>query len=207
MPRNESNRFAKVETCWQLESCRRPEHWRVLEAVDPKRPETGVRSREVAPDSVPGRFLVHEPVRLDLAATSPVPEADQRAVSYGLMKRTEGGKRRQNSYRREAGLGHLSRGSELCDRVTTRRAAELHSGYSEAQRLLLVRVETKLGKVVVLWADAVAELFFAVQRLDADRDSELAKRPLVPLKGLTARLLAFRVPDDRGGDLPQRQRA
>jgi hypothetical protein len=79
----------------------------------------------------------------------------------------------------------------------------LHRGDGKAQSLLLFRVEPKLGKVVVLRVNAVSELFLACQGLDADRDPELTKRPLVAFEGLAACLLASRVAHHRRGDLSQ----
>ena len=80
---------------------------------------------------------------------------------------------------------------------------QLDCRHREAKCLLFARIETKLGKVVTLRVDAVAELLLACKRLDADRDPELAKGPLVPLKSLATGLLALRIAHNARGDLPQ----
>ena len=203
LPREEAHGFGQVESRRQLEGLRLPEDRRVLEAVDPEPTERFVGRGPVASDEVPGRELEREPIRLYFAAPAPVAEAHDRPVAHGLVERTESGQRRQDGDRREARFGDFSRRAELGHRVPACGAAELHRGDSEAQSLLLIRVEPKLGKVVVLRVNAVSELFLACQSLDADRDPERTKRSLVPFECLAACLLALGVAHHRRGDLAQ----
>ena len=61
--------------------------------------------------------LEREPVRLDLAAPSPVAEADERPVAHRLVKRAEGGQRRQDGDR----AAGRARGPHLSRRAWPRR--------------------------------------------------------------------------------------
>ena len=102
--------------------------------------------------------------------------------AHSLEKLNERGRRHQG--RNRPYVAQAGR-SQLQQRISTTRIAEVDAGDGEVERNLFVRFELEVGQVERLAIDLVPVLLVSRQSLGQDRDALVAQQSLVALEGLT----------------------